>query len=301
MKKILITGASGLLGSSICRLVSDKYETCGIYLTHPVVIPGVSGMGVDLTESGAMRNLKELNPDVIIHCAAMTNVDACECDPLTAYKHNVLATRNIVDLACQIDAYLIHISTESVFDGQTGFYKEDDEVNPLNIYAKTKRESECIVLEEAKKAAIVRTTIYGWSYTGRLSLAEWILGQLRKKNIVEGFKDAVFSPILTDDLAELLIDLCSLKAEGLFHVAGSEACSKLEFALQLADTFEIDKGLIMPKSISEFAFKAKRPMRVSLDVSRVEVVLNKKLPTIREGLMRFKELEHIYKKDKYDE
>ncbi len=290
METMLVTGASGLLGSSVCKAAASQYKVYGTFLNHPVNFSGVETFKVDLTNNDSISFIEKKKPDVIIHCAAMTNIDACEERPDEAHKQNVVVTRNVAEAAKRSGAYLVHISTESVFDGQREQYKEEDKPNPLNVYARTKLEAEGIALA-VPGAAVARTTIYGWNVINKQSLSEWILAKLSAGESVPGFTDAIFSPILTDDLAKILLKLCDVRPSGILHISGCEACSKFTFAQELAVIYGFDKSRVKEAHIAGASFRAKRPFNVSLDVSKAEQILGIKFQNIREGLERFKKSE----------
>lgn len=290
MEKILITGGSGLLGSNIAKLAAPRFETTVTYYKNRINLPGVAFIAVDLTLKGDVDKICEIKPGLIIHTAALTNIDYCEENPKEAYNHNVLASRNIAEAAKRSGAYLIHISTDCVFDGESGNYKEEDKTNPINVYGKTKLEAEQSVLSVYPGSCVVRTNIFGWNALNKLSLAEWMLNKLETGKELPGFKDVRFSPILVNDLAEALFELYQKKYEGIIHAASSEACSKLEFARMIAEVFGCDAKCIKPVSCCDVGLRAPRGRDMSLDTSRASSVLGRELPDIRGSLERMKQL-----------
>ncbi|MFA5008046.1 MAG: SDR family oxidoreductase [Candidatus Omnitrophota bacterium] len=291
MKNILITGGSGLLGSNIAKIAVSKFNVFATYNSHKVNIEKVNFLQADLINKENISRIKKIKPDFIINCAALTNLDYCQEHPAEAYKYNVTLSINIAEAARDMGAYLIHISTDNVFNGQKGNYKEEDTTGPVNVYGETKLEAEKKVLSFCPQACIVRTNIYGWNKLKKLSLAEWMLGELRNSREFPAFKDAYFSPILVNHLIGILFELEEKKYSGILHVAASESCSKLDFAYAIAEVFNISKNLIKPVNISEAKLKALRPKNLSLDVSRAEEILNHRLPDVREGLKEMKALE----------
>ena len=290
MNKILITGGSGLLGCNIAELAISKFEVYATYNKNKVGMNNVHFFHVDLTKKEQFVKIEQISPDLIIHCAALTDVDYCEDHPNVAYDQNVLASVNIAKIAQKIGAYLIHISTESIFDGTKGDYKEEDIPNPINVYGTTKLEAEQKISSIHSQSCIVRTTIYGWNKRDKFSLAEWMLNKLINSEELPGLKDIYFSPILVNDLAEVLFKLHENKYEGIIHIAGSETCSKLDFAYMIAEAFDLDKSLIKPVSIHELELKAPRGKNISLNVSKAEKILKKHLPRVKEGLEEMKKL-----------
>ena len=292
MTKVLVTGASGLLGSSVVQYCADKCEVVGTYLSHPVDFAGVRCLQADLTDENQYGPLKQFDPDVIIHCAALTDVDQCEQEPQKAYNINVDITRKLVTLADSLGARFIHLSTDAVFDGTEGLYTETDEANPINVYGRTKLTAEQVVTEAQADSIIVRTNIYGWNATDGQSLAEWMLEKLRDGEELPAFRDAYFSPIYTGTLASILFELISRDINGVMHISSPNRYSKLSFAEHLADVFDLNTELIVPTSIDDVDFSAPRGRDLSLSVSRAQHQLNCDLPTAREGLEQLKRDEY---------
>lgn len=292
MTRILVTGASGLLGSTIAQRWANKSEVAGTYLSRPVEFDGVECLQIDLTDRSQYGPLEQFDPDVIVHCAALTDVDLCEREPKKAHTCNVDITRNLAALASTVEAQFIHISTDAVFDGRDGLYTETDETDPINIYGQTKLAAEQVVTQALPDSVIVRTNIYGWNVTSGQSLAEWMLAKLRAGEELPAFNDAYFSPMYTAHLASCLFELVSADLSGILHIAGKERCSKLEFARRLADVFDLDPSLIVPISMDTVDFDASRGRDLSLSVSRARNQLRCSLPTVRDGLELLKRCEN---------
>src|SRR3989344_9384563 len=209
--KILITGANGLLGSNLC-LIYSKNKNNTVYATSKelIDIPYCKNYKLDITVNEDFILLEKLKPDIIIHCAALTNVDYCEEHPEEAEKIISLATKNLAEQANRLGSYFIHISTDAVFEGEKGDYTELDQTNPINIYGKTKLNAEQYIQKIYEKTnnnyAIVRTNIYGWNRKNKESLAEWMLHKLERQEKLSGIKDVFFAPILVNSLAEALLE-----------------------------------------------------------------------------------------------
>src|SRR5262249_50779962 len=193
---ILVTGSSGLLGATlVMSAVEQRRDVVGLYRRHAVHQPGIQFRSVDLTdEIQTRRAFDEFRPTAIVHCAAATNVDWCQQNPDAAYRANVLASIQIAQLAAELKAHLLFVSTDSVFDGSHGNYSETDAPAPLNFYAQTKVQAEQEVLRHCPSAAIARVTLYGWNFQSKHSLSEWVLGELKKGHNVPGFTDVIFCP-----------------------------------------------------------------------------------------------------------
>jgi dTDP-4-dehydrorhamnose reductase len=286
--KVVITGGSGLLGSNLSAMYSSNHEVYFTYNTHPVKIKGCTAVKADITVS--IEEIKKLEPDLIIHCAAMTDVDKCETDREAASKVNVFGTENVVRAAEYLGCRLIHISTDAVFDGKKGMYTESDRPNPANYYGKTKLDAEKIV-SKLKDSVIVRTNIYGWNLLPKQSLAEWMIEKLRKKEALPAIKDIYTTPMLVNNLGRALEEIYEKDKRGIYNVAGSERASKLEFANAIAKVFSLNGKLIKPISSKELKFKAPRGADISLDTSKARKELSTELLGLESGLAEMKRLE----------
>ena len=290
---IMVTGASGLLGANlILEAQRQGSEVTAIYNQHQVVGRGIVAEQADLTcKATVVELIESLNPTWIVHCAALTDVDWCEEHPADAYRVNTEISRSIAWAANRVGARLAYISTDSVFDGQEGGYCEKHVPSPVNVYAASKLAGEVAVREEVESGLVVRTNIYGWNLHDKESLAEWILLRLEGSQIVPGFADVVFTPMLVNDLSKVILDMMDLRLTGLYHVAGSEACTKYEFAAGIAEEFGFDRALVRPTDITGSGLKAERPLNTALQTGKVSEALNRPMPDVRSGLGRFKELQ----------
>lgn len=287
---ILVTGASGLLGSNIImHILRENKDAAVIYNSKSVSFKNIQCIKADLTNEERIKQIiHSLKPDHIIHCAAQTDVDRCEQYPSEAFLVNADATRFIAEAAGEINASLFYISTDSVFDGKKGDYYESDYPNPVNTYAKSKLQGESEIMKTGVDYCIARTNIYGWNLQDKFSLSEWILNKLETKQNVPAFWDVTFSPLLVNDLAIIILDMIKNGSTGMYHIGSSEFCNKFEFACKLADVFDLDKSLIQPVSIDNMSLIAKRPKNMSLNTTKICITLNRKMPDIISGLKKLK-------------
>lgn len=292
MKKILITGGSGLLGGNLTKMACERFKTYATYYGHPIKIKNCNTLPLDIRNSNAVHQIvAKINPELIVHTAALTNVDYCENHQKEAWDLNVEGTRNMAKAAKEVGARFIYISTDSIFDGKRGMYTEEDTPNPLNYYAKTKLEGEKLLSQFDLNFTIIRTNIYGWNMQEKFSLAEWVINELQNKKKVAMFRDIFFTPILVNNLSEAIFEVAEFDLRGVLNVAGAERCSKLQFGQKIADVFGMDNSYITPISVEDFSgFKAPRPRDPSLDVSKAKKKLRTKLLDVEGGLILMKDL-----------
>jgi UDP-4-amino-4,6-dideoxy-N-acetyl-beta-L-altrosamine transaminase/dTDP-4-dehydrorhamnose reductase len=285
--RMVITGISGLLGNNLAYCYKDKYEILGLYNTHPVSIEGIMTEKCDITDEAVLGNIfRDFKPDIVIHCASLTNIDECEINKDATKLINVHGTRKIVEAIEDFDSKLIYISTDSVYDGIKGHFSEKDRVTPQNYYGLTKYEGEGEV-SNRQGTLILRTNIFGWNILDKKSLGEWILGELQEMKKVNGFKDAYFSSIYTMELAKILDLAIRDDLSGVFNCGSVDTCSKYEFCRRMADWFGFDEENIVAISIDDFQFRAKRGKKLNLDVSKVEQALGLRLPNINRSIESF--------------
>ena len=279
---VLVTGANGLVGSCVAaRLVSAGEKVIAVGRGPRRALPGrVEYVEVDLHRCEALRELISSSaPRAVIHCAAMTDVDACERDPLEAWNVNVDATQAAA-LGCrEAGARLVALSTDYVFDGERGPYSEEDAPNPRGVYARTKRIAEEAALLLAPDCAVVRVAIvYSGRRGAKRTFASTAAEQLLAGREVRAFHDQVVSPTLADNAAEMAIGVLRSGERGIWHCAGASAVSRAEFCRALARKLRADEGLVVPVSLSEAKLLAPRPARCALKVDKVRRLLGHGVP-----------------------
>ena len=295
-EKLLITGGSGFLGSNIVRMAAKDFEVYATYNSHPFKIRGCKFVPLDIRDrQQALSMFEEIKPVLVIHTAALADVDYCEGHADEARMTNVRGTENVALAAKKINAKMVYISTDSVFDGKKGMYVEEDAPCPLNVYAMTKLGGEEKVQHWLPDGIIIRTAFYGWGPSDKAGLAEWVVSSLRQGKTLKMFTDVFFSPIFIDNLVEAMIELYRSGVHGIYHVGGRERCSKYAFGQEIARVYGLDKSLIQPSSIAEVDLRAPRPKDISLDITKISGVINTRLFNVKEGIARFKDLEHSAK------
>lgn len=285
--RILITGASGLLGLNLAMETAHRHTVFGTVNRNLIKTDAFTVIHTDLLVPGAVERLLEsTQPDWVIHCAALANLDACEADPLLAQQLNTDLPRTLANHVARGGARMVHISTDSVFDGLRGNFSEQDEPRPVGVYSRTKLQAEQAVLEADPTAIIARVNLFGWSLAGNRSLAEFFFNNLSQGKPVMGFTDVCFCPLLANDLADILIRMLELKLSGLYHVVSTEALSKYDFGVRLAHRFDLDPVLINPTSVRQSGLTAARSPNLSLRTDRLASALGTPLPRVSPGLDR---------------
>lgn len=268
--RILITGTGGLLGSNLALEAASAHTVFGVDRSCPQKTEAFTPIVADLLDPGTVeRILDDTQPDWVIHCAAQANVDACEDDPEAARELNTEVPRKLAQHVARGGARLLHVSTDAVFDGQDSNYAETDVPTPINVYAQTKLDGENVVLAEAPDAIVARINMFGWSPTGKRSLAEFFYNNLRDGNQVKGFTDVIFCPLLVNDLAGLFLKMLHKELSGLYHVVSSESINKYDFGVAIATKFGLDAALISPISVAKSGLKAVRSPQLSLKVDKL--------------------------------
>ncbi len=286
--RIAITGASGMLGSALVECCAANHVVCAASRRQGLSLPGVEWTLFDLTETAAVKRwLSASRPDVVIHNAAMVSVDGCEREPHAAAWLHSEVVNLLAEETRRNNASLVYISTDSVFNGRAAApYGEDAEPHPLNVYATTKHAGEQATLAEG--GLVLRTNIFGWSPTPRLSFAEWVLKGLVSGERLTMFTDVHYTPIHVHHLAGLLLEALQLSLRGVFHAGGSTVLSKHAFALRLAQAFGLDPAPIVATSIDAGGLVAERPKNMALSTTRLATALGHVLPDVDQGIARFK-------------
>lgn len=288
--RLLVTGSSGLYGSKLAALATErKYQ---VYSGYKRDQPA-SGIPLhfDVSDKNQVEEtFRKVNPEFVVHAAALTDVDRCELNKKLAWKINVEGTRNIAEAVNTRRAFLIYVSTDYVFNGETGMYKENDEPEPINYYGLTKLESEELVKNLVNEYCIVRpSVIYGSTIAaGKINFALWVLNNLRSGKQVRIVTNQWNSPTLNTSLAEMTLEIARRKLQGIFHLSGATRISRYDFAKFIAHVFNVDANLLSPSTIAEFSWTAKRPKDSSLDTTKAQQTLKNKPLQISQALERMK-------------
>jgi dTDP-4-dehydrorhamnose reductase len=227
---------------------------------------------------------KKFQPDVVIHSAALTDVEKCEVDPQLANSLNVKATKVIAKEVEKINSYLMYISTDYVFDGKTGLYEETDSTNPLNNYGKTKLLGEKFIEDETSKWSIIRTSTPFGVHPFKKTFPVWVYENLKINKKINILEDQFTSPTYVPNLSKMILEITSRSLEGFFHLSGSTKISRFEFAKMIATKLNLDLSLLNPVKIDTMPWKANRPLDSSLNISKINAILKTKPYTINQSL-----------------
>lgn len=285
--RVFVTGASSTPGYKIVvEFAEAGYRVYAHYNSHEVPDMGnVSRVRIDFASEldKLAQILKDVRPDVVIHTAALGDVDRCETDKALCWRVNVDATRVIAKVSSRIDSYVVYLSTDYVFDGERGLYREEDAPNPINFYGLTKLIAENIVSSAIDRFAVVRTShIYGFGM-GRKNFARQVIESLSQGQRIRALVDQWLSPTLNTLLAKTIREVVELGYTGFLHVAG-ERINRFDFAKAIAKRFGFDESLIEAISMKEIRFLAKRPRDSSLDTSKARSMLKTDFHSLKNSL-----------------
>ena len=288
MTRILVTGVSGLLGINLSHEMMREYDIVGVDRGKLVNAP-FKIWKADLLDPAAVDAiLNSVRPNWLINCAALADLEACENTPYLARALNTDLPAQMAKACRSRDISFAHISTDAVFDGEKdGFYTEGDSPNPLGVYSQTKLDGERAVLNENKNAIVARVNFYGWSLSGKRSLAEFFHHNLTNNKSMSGFTDVIFCPMFVNHTARILIKMLEKNLSGLYHLVGTQAMSKYQFGVEIARKFSLQEGEISPKSILASSLTARRAHNVALSTHKLSTDLGETLPEFSTGLDEF--------------
>lgn len=273
MDQVIITGASGLLGTQLVKTFKDQgHEVLAVFNQNPeLIISGVNKIQCDISNEESTSFLKKRikSSSFIVHCAAITNVDLCEKNNKLCKAVNIDGTKNICELARQTKSKLIYISTSSVFDGKKGDYKEADETNPLNYYSFSKVQGENHVLGY-EKGVVVRTIPIGLHFAGRkpTSFLEWLVSSFKNNLDVNLFTDSRINPLTVVTLATTIAKILPLIDNGIIHLGSRDVVSKADIGLEVKNFFPAYSGNLNLISMDDDNQIAERPKEMWLNVDK---------------------------------
>lgn len=292
MKTVLITGANGFLGYYLVQQLLQKNFT--VLATGkgenrlPFKNENFTYHLLDFTSKESVAAVfAKTKPDVIIHCGAISKPDECEQNREAAILFNVTGTINLLQASEKVSAHFIFLSTDFVFQGDKGFYKEDDERAPVNFYGETKVLAEDEVMQYSFTWTIVRTVlVYGRTFSGRENIVTNTAKALQQGNALKIFDDQVRTPTYVEDLAAGIVTIVEKGATGIYHLSGEDVRTPYSVAVETAQILGYDAGLITPVKAEEFDQPARRPAKTGFDITRAKIDLSFQPISFTEGLKR---------------
>lgn len=285
-KSLLITGATGFLGGHLIAHARENWQVYATYRTNKPNLPQINWIALDLNDLSKLeQTLKVQKIDVIIHAAAIADLDRAENNQELAHQINVLATQKIVGLCESMRIRLIFISTDMVFDGEKGYFTEKDPVNPLNYYGKSKMMAENYIRQFSSNYVIARSAlIYGFSRTESRTFSEIMLERTKNGESVQLFTDQYRTPILVDNLVQVLLELANSDYCGTLNLGSPDRVSRYEFGILFAKYFSISSNLLIPTQMKDYQFKAARPKDTSFQIGLAQKILKTALWDCHKGI-----------------
>ena len=287
MSGILVTGISGFIGGHVWSMLSEREDVWGIHgATGSVPLRPDRQLGVDLsTPSNLSDIVDDIRPDVVLHLAAIARPDVARRHSLLAWKVNNAATRELAKTVAKIGGRFILASTDQVFDGTKGNYREGDPPAPINIYGETKKAAERVVLANVDNAVVVRVNnTYGPPRFRGGSFSEWILNREARGETVSLFVDQYRSPVDVITVGHTLTELIDHTFTGILHVAGSNRINRVNFGKMLLQHLGRDQNSIFELHASKVDPEGRMPMDTSFDITLVRQILHTPMPNVNEGL-----------------
>jgi len=291
-KKILITGVNGLLGQSLVSILSKdaSFKIFGLskgdnripYPPEDFVYYGVDILNKEKLE----KIILKLKPDVVVHTAALTQIDECEQNKERCWKINVEGTQHLLDITEKTNSHFIFLSTDFVFDGLNGPYQEKDIPNPVSHYGHTKLIAEQLVQSRLIPWTIVRTVLVFGHHSGmtRTNILTWVVRSLKNEQTIKVVNDQFRTPTFVDDLARAVMYIAHQQKTGIYHISGAEMCSVFEFALTIAEVWGLPKTFIEPISSKKLNQVAQRPPKTGFVIFKAQIDLGYSPHTLKQGL-----------------
>lgn len=289
-KSLFITGATGFLGGHLISQASENWQVYATYRKKIKEFPLINWIELDLNDLQKIeQTLMSPKIDVLIHAAAIADLDRAEGNIDLTHRTNILATQKIAELCESQKIRLIFISTDMVFDGEKGNYSENDGVNPLNYYGITKQIAENFISKYCSNYVIARSAlIYGFSLTGSKTFSEIMLDRTKSGESVQLFTDQYRTPILVDNLAQALLELAASEYCGTMHLGGADRISRYDFGILFAKYFSISSNLLIPTQMKNFQFKAARPKDTSFKIDLAQKILKTEIWDCHRGVQFMK-------------
>ena len=284
IKKILVTGSAGLIGTQIVKDLLDNHKQ--VYSCYNKTKPELGIIThLDLTKKDDIVNtMNRIKPDVVIHLGAMTDVELCETETELAKKINTDATEILALESEKYNTFFVYMSTDYVFDGKVGMKKENDKTNPINFYGKSKLDGERVFKKITTPNVIVRTSTPFGIHSKKISFPIWVKKNLELEKEISVVVDQYTSPSYVPNISKMIIEIMERKITGIIHLAGATKISRYDFAVQISKIINANKQFLKLIKMDQMDWKAQRPADSSLSVSKANKILKNKPEKIEDSL-----------------
>jgi dTDP-4-dehydrorhamnose reductase len=288
--KILVTGSNGLLGQKISNVLGNNIDVEPIFSARNPLTYSINRGSFEVLDIANQENVNQVissvKPDVIIHAAAMTQVDDCELKKDECWLQNTTATEYLIAASSRVGTHFIFVSTDFIFDGKSGPLDESAVPSPVNYYGESKLAAEEVVKKYRGAWSILRTVlVYGVAHDmSRSNIVLWVKKSLEEGKTINVVDDQWRTPTLAEDLALGCWLIAKKKKEGIFHISGEEMMSPYEIAVRTARFFSLDESLIRRTDSTQFKQPARRPLKTGFNIDKAKNELGYKPHTFEEGL-----------------
>ena len=284
IKKILVTGSAGLIGTQIVKDLLDNHKQ--VYSCYNKTKPELGIIThLDLTKKDDIVNtMNRIKPDVVIHLGAMTDVELCETETELAKKINTDATEILALESEKYNTFFVYMSTDYVFDGKVGMKKENDKTNPINFYGKSKLDGERVFKKITTPNVIVRTSTPFGIHSKKIRFPIWVKKNLELEKEISVVVDQYTSPSYVPNISKMIIEIIERKITGIIHLAGATKISRYDFAVQISKIINVNKQFLKLTKMNQMDWKAQRPADSSLSVSKANKILKNKPEKIEDSL-----------------
>ena len=284
IKKILVTGSAGLIGTQIVKDLLDNHKQ--VYSCYNKTKPELGIIThLDLTKKDDIVNtMNRIKPDVVIHLGAMTDVELCETETELAKKINTDATEILALESEKYNTFFVYMSTDYVFDGKVGMKKENDKTNPINFYGKSKLDGERVFKKITTPNIIVRTSTPFGIHSKKISFPIWVKKNLELEKEISVVVNQYTSPSYVPNISKMIIEIIERKITGIIHLAGATKISRYDFAVQISKIINANKQFLKLTKMDQMDWKAQRPADSSLSVSKANKILKNKPEKIEDSL-----------------
>ena len=296
MKNVIITGGSGLLALNWAFVKKKDAQITLLLHQRKVSIEGVDSMFINLrSEKTVFEFLSKVQNCIVIHCAAITDVNYCEKNPESAYETNSLIAGNLAKICSKLAIKFVHISSDHLFSGLNPFSSEESPLCPQNVYGASKVDAEKRVLQSNPDSLVIRTNFFCWGPSYRNSFSDFLINSIREKKKISLYTDIFYTPIYARHLVELVHNLVNSNLRGIFNIVGSERLSKYEFGKMIFSIFSGNMELITRTKYQEQSNSIKRPLDMSLSNNKLVSSLNVKMASLENQILQLKADENDFK------